>query len=79
MAGRGEAVQVQAEDAEEVSEHTILDPYGTPYGGHRDNALSYARVGSNRYEDDSYYERYLYRYIDLLNPDFNPDLYNNKG
>lgn len=60
-------------------EHTILDPYGTPYGGHRDNADSYVSAGSNQYEDADYYARRYYRYIDLFNPVFNFDLYGNKG
>ncbi|MFC9974333.1 hypothetical protein ACFVH6_25860 [Spirillospora sp. NPDC127200] len=37
-----------------MSEWTILDPYGTPYGGHRDNANSFIRRGGAGYEAPEY-------------------------
>lgn len=37
--------------------HTILDPYGTPYGGEPFNAAEPVHVGPNSYEHGDYYAR----------------------
>lgn len=61
-------------------EHTILDFYGTPYGGVRDNAFVPVRSGSNTYTDGGYGDFRAQTYgegLEALVAD--PDVTNNKG
>ncbi|MEU5878218.1 hypothetical protein [Spirillospora sp. NPDC047279] len=46
---------------------TILDPYGTPYGGVEDNIAEPIRHGGSGYEDEETFEPFSYGHVlDLL-------------